>query len=172
VLLLDDGVWAAATGTVAATQPGWVAIEDNFGRGAAVAFVASDGERFEVDGMMCETWGEALVWARKYLEASPQSRLLVGASMIRTVPADMPGLMQKAGGAETRRGLAVLRSMVEARSVVHDRTPELDLQIAGARVRPATDGMVLVSEGRQDLLRASLWALWFAQQPPPVPAIR
>jgi hypothetical protein len=171
-LLLGDGVWASCAGSVAATQPGWVAIEDNFGKGAAVAFVASDGERFEVDGLMCETWGEAVVWARKYLEASPQSRLLVGASMVRTVPADMPGRMQKAGGAETRRGLAVLRSMVEARSVVHDHTPELDLQIAGARVRPATDGMVLVSEGRQDLLRAALWALWFAQQPAPVPSIR
>jgi hypothetical protein len=171
VLLLDDGVWAAAAGTVAATEPGWVAIEDNFGHGAAVAFVAGNGERFEIDGMVCDSWADALVWARKFLDASPQSRLLVGASMWRSVPTDMPGQKTRAGGAEARRGLAVLRSMVAAGRVVHDRTPDLDQQISTARVRPVADGLGLVSEGRQDLLRAALWALWFAQQPPPIPTI-
>jgi hypothetical protein len=169
--LLDVGVWAACHGTVEPTVPGWVAIEDYWGRGAAVAFVAGDGERFEVDGMICDTWADALVWARKFLDKSPHSRLLVGASMMRSVPADMPGRMQRAGGSETRRGLAVLRSMVADGRIVHDRTSDLDGQIASARVRPVADGMALVSEGRQDLLKAALWALWFAQQPPAVPTI-
>jgi hypothetical protein len=170
--LLDDGVWATLAGSLALPLPGWVAIEDNFGRGAAVAFVVGDDERFEVDGMVCDSWADALVWARKFLDASPQSRLLVGASMVRAVPHDMPGQMQRAGGVETRRGLAVLRSLVEAGRVVHDHTPDLDAQVGAARVRPAVDGLALVSEGRQDLLRAALWALWFAQQAPPTPTIR
>jgi hypothetical protein len=170
-LLLDDGVWAGCTGSLSLTLPGWVAVEDNFGRGAAVAFVVGDGERFEIDGLVCDTWADALVWARKFIDASPQSRLLVGASMVRTVPGDMPGQPQRAGGVETRRGLAVLRSLVEAGRVVHDQTPDLDHQVVAARVRPAIDGMILVSDGRQDLLRAALWALWFAQQPPPTPSI-
>jgi hypothetical protein len=172
VLLLDDGVWAACAGVVAATEPGWVAIEDNFGNGAAVAFVAGDGERYEVDGITCDSWADALVWARKFIDASPQSQLLVGASMWRSVPTDMPGQKTRAGGAEARRGLAVLRSMVAAGRVVHDRTPDLDAQISAARVRPVADGLALVSEGRQDVLRAALWALWFAQQPTPTPTIR
>jgi hypothetical protein len=172
VLLLDDGVWAACAGAVTATEPGWVAIEDNFGNGAAVAFVASDADRYEVDGMICDTWADALIWARKFIDASPQSQLLVGASMWRSIPNDMPGQKTRAGGAEARRGLAVLRSMVAAGRVVHDRTPDLDTQIAAARVRPVSDGLALVSEGRQDLLRAALWALWFAQEPPPTPTIR
>jgi hypothetical protein len=170
-LLLDVGVWAAATGTVEAALPGWVAVEDFWGRGAAVAFVAGDGERFEVDGMICDTWAEAMVWARKFLEASPFSRLLVGASMMRSVPPDMPGRMQRAGGIETRRGLAVLRSLVADGRVVHDKTPDLDTQIVGARVRPVVDGIQLVSEGRQDLLKAVLWALYFAHKPATAPTI-
>jgi len=171
-LLLEADVWAGCAGSLEGLLPGWVAIEDNFGHGAAVAFVAGDGERFEVDGLMCESWDAALVWARKFLEVSPQSKLLVGASMTRSVPADMPGGMTRAGGAEARRGLAVLRSLVSTKRVVHDRTTDLDGQIAAARVRPVADGLALVSEGRQDLLRAALWALWFAQEPSPMPSIR
>jgi hypothetical protein len=169
--LLEVGVWAGCHGSIVATQPGWVAVEDYWGRGAAVAFAAGDGERFEVDGVVCGTWAEAMVWARKFLEASPFSRLLVGASMMRSVPADMPGRMQRAGGIETRRGLAVLRSLVADGRVVHDRTPDLDAQIVGARVRPVVDGIQLVSEGRQDLLKAALWALYFAHRPPTAPTI-
>jgi hypothetical protein len=169
--LIDVDVWAKCHGTVEPTVPGWVAVEDYWGRGAAVAYVAGDGERFEVDGEACESWDEALRNARKFLEKSPHSRLLVGASMMRSVPADMPGRMQRAGSIETRRGAAVLRSMIADGRIVHDRTPDLDAQIASARVRSVADGLALVSEGRQDVLKAALWALYFAQSPPAVPTI-
>jgi hypothetical protein len=83
----------------------------------------------------------------------------------------MPGRMQRAGSIETRRGAAVLRSMIADGRIVHDRTPDLDAQIASARVRSVADGLALVSEGRQDVLKAALWALYFAQSPPAVPTI-
>lgn len=171
-LLLADGVWSACVGSLTGLQPGWVAIEDNFGHGAAVAFVASNGDRFEVDGLVCHKWADAVLWARKFLDASPGSQLVVGASMTRFVPDDMPAELQRAGGAEARRGLSVIRSMTESGLLVHDQTPDLDGQLSTARVRPVADGLALVSEGRQDLLRAALWALWFAQEAPPTPTIR
>lgn len=166
-LLLAEGAWKRCEGALRNPGPGWVAIEDNWGHGAAVAFVAGDGERFEVDGVICDDWDEAIRNVRKFLAASPGSSLLVGASMLSSVPGDMPGSPKRAGGVETRRGLSVLRSLVGAKRVVHDRTRDLDAQVLAARVRPASDGMQLATEGRQDLLRALCWALYAAQQGPP-----
>ena len=54
--------WIAAEGSVAPSGAWWVALEDNIGVGAAVAFVATDGERFEVDGRALDSWDEALTW--------------------------------------------------------------------------------------------------------------
>lgn len=172
--LLVPGVWLRAVGRVKPAGPGWCAIEDNRGVGAAVAFATVDAEgRMEVDGLALDSWDEALVWARKFVEASPGCRLVVGASMRDAVPRDFPGRAQlgRAGSAETRKGLSLLRSLVVEGKVVHEDRPDLARQVEDARVRKVDGGLGLVTGPRSDLLRAALWALWFAQKPAAAPRI-
>jgi hypothetical protein len=174
--LLAADAWAACTGALADTAAaGWVAIEDWFGHGAAVAFVAADGAgRFEVDGRTCDDWSDALALAATFVAARPGSRLIVGATMRDQVPGDFPGrsAMRSAGQAETHRALPLLRALVATGAVVHDDTADLDTQVGVARVRPTPGGaLTLTSGGRSDLLRAALWALDAAQKPTPTPRI-
>lgn len=169
--LLAEGLWARCEGSLEVTGAGWVALEDNFGQGASVAFAALDGEaRCEVAGVLCETWAEALVWARKFVDERPGSHVIVAASMLKDAERDLRGLsLRRSGGSETKVALPLLRSLVAEGRVVHDRTRDLDVQLARARVRPAVGGLVLASPERSDLLRAACWALWFAQKPRLVP---
>ena len=70
------------------------------------------------------------------------------------------GDVRKAGIAETRRGLALFRSMVDAGRIVHDATADLDRQVANARVRQTANGTLTLGRfHRSDLLRAAIWAL-------------
>jgi hypothetical protein len=167
-------VWVRCVGQVVPAGAGWCALEDNRGVGAAVAFaVAGVDGRLEVDGIALETWDDALTWARKFVEASPGSRTVVGASMRDAVPRDFPGRahLRRAGSAETRKGLSLLRSLVVESKVVHEDRPHLAHQVDEARVRPVEGGLGLITGPRSDLLRAALWALWFAQKPPPAPRV-
>jgi hypothetical protein len=176
VRLLDDGLWAkCGRRMITPVGPGWCAVEDNRGKGAAVAFATQDAAGvFEVDGGAFESWAEALRWARKFVDASPGSRMAVGASMLEQVPRDFPNraAVRRAGSTETRRGLSLLRSLVADGRVVHEYTPDLDEQLGDARVRQTDGGLSLVPGPRSDLLRAALWALWFMQAPPAAPVIR
>jgi hypothetical protein len=141
----------------------WVAVEDDFGRGAALAVVApmSDG-RWEVDGRLFATVDEAYAQA----EQLAPFMLMVGASLGKRFPkADL------AGAQETKHGLPLLRELAEQGRVLHDRTPDLDEQIFNVRVREGTSGLSLVPGKRSDLLRALCWALRAAVAPKPVPAI-
>lgn len=176
--LLGDGVWEQCHGALTdVAGAGFVALEENRGEGAAAAFVASDGAgRFEVDGRACATWGEAIDIVRRYVDARPGARIIVGARMNNQLPADLPGRMgaTRAGSTETGRGLVLLRALCAERRVVHDSTPDLDVQLARARVHNLTGGgLGLVNNNaRTDLLRATLWALDAAQATPPTPAIQ
>ena len=173
--LISSEAWEASEGTLAASGAGWVALEDNIGVGAAVAFVATDGERFEVDGRALDSWGDALRLARWFVDRRPGTHTIVGASLMSQVPNDWPNRLEvrKAGIAETRRGLPLFRSMVDAGRVVHDATGDLDRQVSNARVRQTANGtLALVSFHRSDLLRAAIWALSEAQTPAVMPAIR
>ena len=174
--LLPEGVWEGHRGTLEPIGPAWVALEDYHGNGAAAAFVATDGAgRYEVDGRAFDTWAEALELARWFVDSRPGSCLIVGASMWSQVPSDFPNrsALRSAGVAETRRGLPLFRSMVDAGRIVHDDTQALDAQVDAARVRANANGtLLLVSQSRSDLLRAALWALAEAQLPPPNPSVR
>ena len=174
--VLTDGVWAQRRGSIVPAGPGWVALEDNSGEGAAVAFAAVDEAGvFEVDGVVCETWEEALTWARKFVDASPGARLVVAAAMEPSVPRDFPNrsVVRKAKPVDAGRALSLLRDLVAVGRVVHDETPALDGQLETARVRlvAGSGALSLLPGARSDLLRAVLWALWAAQTPPADPAI-
>lgn len=146
----------------------WVAVADNFGRGAGVVAVAEIGEdRFEVDGWTCADRDLAIAQARATVAAlGVPGRVVVEPALAsaapdadRTVPADV------------RFGLPLLRELVDAGRVVHDVTPELDGQLAECRVRPVSGGLAVASLSRSDLVRAAALALRAAVVQRPQPAI-
>jgi hypothetical protein len=170
--LLGRGMWANCDEPdVEAGDALVVAVEDNYGNGAAVAAVARlDDGRFEVDGWLCDSWDTALGDALALVGERPRSRLIVGASLATKVAALRPA-PSRAGAVETRTGLPLLRQLVAEGQIVHDDCPELDAQLEGSRVRETAGGLVLCSGTRSDLVHAAVWALRAAQRPAPVPAI-
>src|SRR4029077_14866200 len=87
-LLLPGGMWARLTETsIESSGPVFVAVEDDYGLGAAVAAAArtADG-RIEVDGWHCPDWDAALDDARRLGGSRQIRQLLVGASMLAKVP--------------------------------------------------------------------------------------
>ena len=174
--LLPDGAWIVAHRVTALDAayagPVWVAVEDNYGEGAAVAAAAQlDGELYEVDGWCCDNWRTALDDAVALVEARPGSRLIVGPA-IAALANDIRPRPARAGSTETRTGLALVRQLARSGRLVHDDTPDLDRQIDAARVRHVPGGgLALMSSRRADALRAAAWALQFAQHRAPRPAI-
>ena len=67
-----------------------MAVEDNWGNGAAVAAAAQlDHGRIEVDGWRCDNWDDALVDVQRLVASRSIQQLLVGASMLNSVPPGM-----------------------------------------------------------------------------------
>jgi hypothetical protein len=176
--LLGPGVWQACTGALDQIDDtvAVVALEENRGEGAAVAFTAGDGNgRFELDGAARSTWSEAIALARWFVDNHPTCRIVVGARLNNQLPGDFPGRdrARKAGTTETGRGLVLLRALAAEGRIVHDDTVQLDEQVARARVYPlSSGGLGLVNNGaRRDLLNAALFALDAAQTHNPAPAV-
>jgi hypothetical protein len=172
--LLPAGLWAElAEPGLRSTGPLWVAVEDDYGLGAAVAAVArlADG-RLELDGWLCPDWDTALADAAILSGGRIVKQLLVGASLADRVPPGThptPGL---AGAKQTRAGLALLRDLALGGQLAHDATTnELDNAFGLARVRESVTGLQLVARGPTHLVRAAVWALQAAHKPTPKPAI-
>jgi hypothetical protein len=173
--LLPAGLWAdRAQAGVASSGPIWVALEDDYGLGAAVAAVGrlEDG-RLEVDAWRCDDWDTAVAEVLRLGASRPIRQLLVGASLLDRVPPGTVPTPQRAGGTETRTGLALLRDLAVNGQIVHDVTTfELDDALQVAQVREAPTGLFLVARGQTHLVRAAVWAVQGAHRPAPVPAIR
>ena len=171
--LLPEGVWAEQTEPgVQSEGPVWLAVEDDYGLGAAVAAVGQleDG-RLEVDGWLRPNWDQALADVQALAEVRPVKRLLVGASLGDRVPKGVRAGL--AGAMETRLGLALFRDLVIGGVVAHDEgTHELDQAIVTAQVREAPSGLFLLARGPTHLVRASVWAVQAAHKPSKVPAVR
>jgi hypothetical protein len=172
--LLPAGLWAdRAEAGVASTGPIWVALEDDYGLGAAVAAVGKlpDG-RLEVDAWACPDWDTAVVELQRLAGHRPVKQLLVGASLIDRVPAGTAPVPSAAGGTQTRTGLALLRDLAVGGQLVHDVTTfELDEALTVAQVREAPTGLFLIARGPTHLIRALVWAVGAAHRPAPVPSI-
>jgi hypothetical protein len=174
--LLPDGLWGElAEAGVKTSGPIFVAVEDDYGFGAAIAAVAhtADG-RLEIDGWLCPDWDSALADARRLGEHRRIRQLLVGASMLSRVPPGTVPTPQPAGSRETRPGLALLRDLAAGGQLVHDQgTDELDQALNAAQVKESTSGLQLVTaRGPTHLVRAVVWAVAAAHRPARVPAIR
>jgi hypothetical protein len=172
--LLPPGLWAdRAVAGLVSTGPIWVALEDDYGLGAAVAAVGVlDDGRLEVDAWACPDWDSAVVELQRLAESRPVRDLLVGASLIDRVPSGTAPTPKPAGGTQTRVGLALLRDLAVGGQVVHDVTTfELDEALAVAQVREAPTGLFLIARGPTHLIRAAVWAVGAAHRPTPVPSI-
>jgi hypothetical protein len=174
--LLPAGVWEQlAEPGVSGDGPLWVAVEDNFGKGAAVAAasVLEDG-RIEIDGWCCDDWDDAVASALALGDYRRIRQLQVGASMLSRVQPGTTPPPVPAGSRETGPGLALFRDLAAAGGVVHDTsTPQLDAAIGEAQVREQTAGGLALAKGGRlsHLVRATVWAVQAAHRPAPVPAV-
>lgn len=167
--LLEDGVWLGVAGDVGEAVPVSlaVAVEDNFGHGAAVATVVTlADDRRVVSGWVRDSRVDALADAEAVIaDATVPAELVVSVGITTDLHA------QRMGMAEIRRGLSLLRSLIADGRIIRDDAPDLDDQLAALRVREAPDGLTLAASQRCDVVRALAWALRAAEDSAGVPAI-
>ena len=154
--------------------PLFVAIEDDFGKGAAVAAVVRlDDGRLEVDGWCREDWDSAIEDVVALARSRRIRELHVGASLLDRVPTEGLPKAKPAVSTQTRTGLALLRDLVAGGRIVHDTTTdELDAAIAQAQVKETLTGLYLIARGPTHMMRALAWAVSAAHKPARVPVIR
>jgi hypothetical protein len=150
-----------------------VALEDDFGRGAAVAAVRRLGDgRIEVDGWPTEDWDAAIADVERLALYRQILELHVGASLLDRVPRNGLPAPRPAASGQTRAGLAVFRDLAVSGGLVHDETTsELDQAIAQTQVRESPSGLV-IARGPQHLVKAVVWAVAAAQRPARIFAVR
>jgi hypothetical protein len=172
--LLPAGMWAGlAEADVETEGPIYVAIEDDFGRGAAVAATSRDTRgRIEVDGWLCKNWDAAIGDVQRLAEWRQVRSIQVGASLLDRVPPDLAPRPKAAAGTDTRNGLAVFRDLAADAMLVHDqRTFSLDDAIKSAKVREATTGLRIAGGAAPHLVKAAVWAVAAAHRPVKLPAV-
>ena len=172
--LLPPGLWAYLQEPgLWGDGPVYVALEDDFGNGAAVAAtsVLDDG-RIEVDGWTCPNWDSAIDAVQRLALTRQIRQLLVGASLLSRVPPEMTPTPKPVGSTETRLGLPLLRDLALAGMVAHDETTELlDDAVNQAQVKELSSGLSLQPVGPTHLVKALVWAVAAAHKPTPVPMI-
>jgi len=170
--LLPGGLWfGLAEEGVESFGQVYVAVEDDYGRGAGIAAVArlEDG-RLEVDGWSCDDWDSAIDWVRRLGLYREIRELHIGASMIDRVPEDLPTPIP-AVNSQASAGMAVFRDLAASRSLVHDTTEELDRALAETLVRESPSGLQ-IAQGPRHLVKAVAWAILAAHKPAKVYAVR
>jgi hypothetical protein len=173
--LLAPGLWGSLTESgVFSAGPLYVALEDDYGLGAAVgaASVLEDG-RLEVDGWLRDDWDSAIADLQRLAAGREILELHVGASLMDRLPADgvLPSA-RPAVAAQARHGLALLRDLAANGQLVHDdTTTELDAALGVAQVRESLTGLYLLAQGPTHLVKALAWAVAAAHRPAKIPAV-
>jgi hypothetical protein len=171
--LLPAGLWDYLTDPgLVDGGPLFVAVEDDFGNGAAVAAasVLEDG-RIEVDGWACPDWDSAILDVQRLAALRPVRQTVVGASLLTRVPAGMTPPPRAVGQAETRVGLPLLRDLAAGGVLVHDINPALDQAVTAARVKELQTGLALERGPGYPLVKALVWSVGMAHRPLPVPVV-
>jgi hypothetical protein len=170
--LLPAGIWPQLEETDLETGPLIVALEDDYGRGAAVGccWRLEDG-RLAVDGWTTVDWDSAIAHVERLHAQHRVYELYVGASLLDRVPRDGSFLARPVGMTEARAGLAVFRDLAATGMLAHEDTVELDTAVAQTQVRESPSGLV-IARGPAHLVKAVVWAVAAAHRPARVPAIR
>jgi hypothetical protein len=170
--LLPDGLWEKLAEHVESSGPLWVALEDDFGLGAAVGAASRlDDGRIEVAGWRFDDWDQAVRWA-EMLGWRPVRQLLVGASMVDRMPAGTSPPPEPAAAAQTRVGLAVFRDLAMNGQLVHDHdTKDLDRALDQAKVKELPTGLTLATRAQMHVVKAAAWAIAAAHKPMLVPRV-
>lgn len=172
--LLANGLWHELVEPgVQSDGPVWIAVEDDYGLGAAIAAVGRtpDG-RLEVDGWLRPDWDRAIADVVALAELRPIRELLVGASLLDRAGPQMRPRPKPAGARETKSALALVRDLAAGGLLVHDEhTYDLDDAMTQAHVREAPSGLHLLARGPTHLVRAAGWAVMAAHRPARVPAV-
>jgi hypothetical protein len=170
---LPAGLWEwLRQDGVQSSGPLWVAIEDKYGKGAGVAAAArlEDG-RIEVEAWERDDWNTAVDDVTALAARRTVKQILVGASVFDRFPPCTAPPPQRAGGTETRVGLALFRDLAADGALVHDtNTRELDEALAATLLREAPSGLV-IHDGPRHVVKAAVWAVGAAHRPAPVPAV-
>ena len=149
----------------------WVAVEDNYGDGAAVAAAAlRESGIVEVDGWLSGTLEDAMLDAKSVIAQYPSvpSKLYIGASVAKRYRQ-----ATAMGATECRQGLPALRAAINEGRVSHDGSSSaLAQQLMDVRVRAISGGLIIVPGKRADIVRALSWAMREAVAPAPLPAVR
>jgi hypothetical protein len=149
----------------------YVAVEDDYGRGAGVAVVGRlDDGRLEVDGYGFDGWDQAIDWVRRLGVYREIRELHVGASMIDRVPEDLPVALA-AVNTQASAGMAVFRDLAASRALVHHDSDELDRALAETLVSESPSGLQ-IKVGPRHLVKAVAWAILAAHKPAKVYAVR
>jgi hypothetical protein len=162
--LLADGAWecVADLGVGRPSAATVLAVEDYYGRGAAVAAAATNGDgRVQVWGSLHASRADAMAVLTVLAKERPGSRLLVGASLAgdAAIPTALVFSVDAMSTADTKTGLPLLRELVAQRRLTHDGGAELAAQVAGLLVLEAPGGLSVSSRSaRSDLVRAVAWA--------------
>jgi hypothetical protein len=173
--LLPPGMWDRLRDSgLVSSDTVFVAVEDYYGKGAAVATAARlDDGRIDVGGWLRDDWDTAIRSDVEWLGSKFQIRqLLVGASMLNSVPPSTVPQPLPAGTRETRVGLALFRDLAASGMLTHDHlTVDLDRAVAAARVREVQTGLTLPSTSNSHLVKAAVWAVNAAHAPAPVAGV-
>ena len=120
-----------------------VALEDDFGKGAAVGCVSRlDDGRLEVDGWRTDDWDTAIAEVERLAKVRWVRELHVGASLMDRIPKAWGLRARPVGMTEAKAGLAVFRDLAAAGMLAHDdTTAELDQALAHTQVRESPSGL-------------------------------
>ena len=152
-----------------------IAVEDYFGVGAAACAAGLDhAGRVLVWGDVFQNRAEAYAWCSWLIGQRPDSRLIIGASLVNDPAiADLGAIgVETAGSTMTRVALPSVRELVASGRLVHSDGSALNAQVQQLRVTSHREGGLGVStrSGRHDLARAMTWAAHaLANAPAPIP---
>lgn len=156
---VEDGAWASILSTNLDPRYGRIAaIEDNYGRGLAVAVAGySTTGRLAVTGRAFMSSREGWQYAH---DLANIDSYVIGATLLGEPLATELYPVEMALSKEWRGSLTRLRELVDAHELTHDGDPEMARQMLGARVRESSGGgLVLVGAARVDLVKATAWSV-------------
>src|SRR4029077_12755654 len=117
---------------------------------------------------LCPDWDTAVADVRWLTVSQKVREVHVGASLLSSMPQDLFPRPERAGTAETRVALPLLRDLAAGGTLAHDETTgeprheemaSLDDAIAAAQVKHLQAGLSLTPDDSSHLVKTVCWAV-------------